>query len=67
MLFNSFAFFIFFPVILTLYYAAKDWNRQKQILAQEAAELALSMTDRFNKIVLARMRDDDPIVDVITS
>lgn len=42
-------------------------NRQKQVLAQEAAELTLSMTDRFNKIVLARMRDDDPIVDVITS
>ena len=34
-------------------------------VAREAAELALHMTDRFDSIVLASMKKDDPIVNVI--
>lgn len=37
----------------------------REALARQAAELALEQTDRYDYIVLARMRDDDPIVDVI--
>lgn len=34
--------------------------------AREAARQALALTDRFDYVVLARMRDEAPIVDVIT-
>jgi probable selenium-dependent hydroxylase accessory protein YqeC len=34
--------------------------------AREAAFEALQLTDRFNKVVLASMKQEDPIVDVIT-
>lgn len=34
-------------------------------LAREAAAQTLEMTDRFDYVVLARMRDEQPIVDVI--
>ena len=40
-------------------------NDTREALARQAAEQALELTDRFDYIVLARMRDDDPIVDVI--
>ena len=40
-------------------------NDTREALARQAAELALEQTDRFEYVVLARMRDTDPIVDVI--
>lgn len=40
-----------------------DDNRAS--LAREAAVQALSLTDRFDYVILARMRDDDPVVDII--
>ncbi len=35
-------------------------------LAREAAKLALQMTNKFDIVVLASMKKDQPIVDVIT-
>lgn len=37
-----------------------------EVLARKAAQDALLKTDRFDKVVLASMRETDPIVDVIT-
>lgn len=37
----------------------------RQRLATEAAEQALALTDRFDRVVLARLRDADPVVAVI--
>lgn len=39
---------------------------EQEVLAKEAAQLVLSMTDRFDKVVLAAMKEENPIVDVIT-
>ena len=36
-----------------------------EMLARKAAEQALEQTDRFDKVVLASMREQDPIIDVI--
>ncbi len=41
-----------------------DYEEQES-LAREAAVMALSMTDRFDQIVLAAMKNDQPIIDVI--
>lgn len=41
-----------------------DYTEQ-EALAREAARQALSMTDRFNKVVLAAMKEEQPIIDVI--
>lgn len=35
-------------------------------LARQAAEQALALTDRFDEVVLARMREDDPIVEIVS-
>lgn len=35
-------------------------------LARQAAEQALALTDRFDQVVLARMRDADPIVEIVS-
>ena len=35
-------------------------------MARQAATQALSMTDRFDKVVLAAMKEQQPIVDVIS-
>lgn len=40
-------------------------DEQLQKVATRAAELALDMTDRFDRVVLAAMKKDDPIVRVI--
>ncbi len=40
-----------------------DDNREAQ--AREAAKQALTLTDRFDYVVLARMYDADPVVDII--
>ena len=42
-----------------------DYSEQ-ETLAREAAIAALSMTDRFDKVVLAAMKEKHPIVDIIT-
>ncbi len=42
-----------------------DYSEQ-ETSAREAAHLALTMTDRFDHIVLAAMKEDEPIVDVIS-
>jgi hypothetical protein len=42
-----------------------DYSEQ-ETSAREAAQLALTMTDRFDCIVLAAMKKDQPIVDVIS-
>lgn len=39
---------------------------RRAALAREAAEQALDLTDRFSYVVVAAMRLDDPIVEVIT-
>ena len=41
-----------------------DYSEQK-VLAIEAARQALSMTDRFDSVILAAMNKNEPIVDVI--
>tara|TARA_R110002072_G_scaffold136850_1_gene279441 strand:- start:4960 stop:5709 length:750 start_codon:yes stop_codon:yes gene_type:complete len=41
-----------------------DYSEQ-EVSAREAAQLALTMTDRFDYIVLAAMNQNDPIIDVI--
>lgn len=43
-----------------------DYTELEQ-LARDAAQQALSLTDRFEKVVLASMRENDPIVDVIAN
>jgi len=35
-------------------------------LARQAAEQALALTDRFDEVVLARMQDADPIVEIVS-
>ena len=40
-------------------------DKELEQYAREAAEAALQMTDRFDSIVLAAMKKDDPIIDVI--
>ncbi len=42
-----------------------DYSEQ-ETSAREVAQLALTMTDRFDYIVLAAMKEDQPIVDVIS-
>lgn len=37
-----------------------------EALARQAATLALSMTDRFDSVVLAVMKEDQPVVDIIS-
>lgn len=39
---------------------------EQETLAKEAAMIALTMTDRFDTVVLAAMKQEQPIVDVIT-
>lgn len=39
---------------------------EQEAMAREAATMALSMTERFDQVVLAAMKNDHPIVDVIT-
>jgi probable selenium-dependent hydroxylase accessory protein YqeC len=41
-----------------------DFSEQ-EVLAREAARQALSMTDRFDSVVLAAMNKNEPVVDVI--
>lgn len=41
-----------------------DYSEQ-EVLAREAAEQALSMTNKFDSVVLAAMKKDEPVVDVI--
>jgi probable selenium-dependent hydroxylase accessory protein YqeC len=41
-------------------------DSQIEKMARDAARKALQLTDRFDSIVLAAMKKDDPIVDVIT-
>lgn len=41
-------------------------NRQLTGLARQAAEQALALTDRFDEVVLARMRDADPVVEIVS-
>ena len=39
---------------------------ERERLAREAADIALSMTDRFDRVVLATMRDlENPVVSVV--
>lgn len=40
-------------------------NEELQKVATRVAELALDMTDRFDRVVLAAMKKDDPVVSVI--
>jgi probable selenium-dependent hydroxylase accessory protein YqeC len=40
-------------------------NREREQLAREAAITALSMSDRFEYMVLAAMKNDNPIIDII--
>lgn len=42
-----------------------DYSEQ-EVLARAAARQALSMTDRFDCVVLAAMNKDEPVVDVVT-
>ena len=42
-------------------------NSEREQLAREAAIEALSLTDRFDYIVLAAMKEDRPVIDIITS
>ena len=39
---------------------------EQEALAKEAAEIALTLTDRFDCVVLAAMKQEHPIVDVIS-
>jgi probable selenium-dependent hydroxylase accessory protein YqeC len=39
---------------------------EQETLAREAAKIALTMTDRFDCVVLAAMKQEHPIVDVIS-
>ena len=40
-------------------------NREQEQLAREAAITALSMSNRFEYIVLAAMKNDNPVIDII--
>lgn len=40
-------------------------NREREQLAREAAIAALSLSDRYEYIVLAAMKNDNPIIDII--
>jgi probable selenium-dependent hydroxylase accessory protein YqeC len=40
-------------------------NRERETLAREAAEQALTLTERFDRIVLTALRSTQPIVDIV--
>jgi hypothetical protein len=40
-------------------------NREHETLAREAAEQALTLTQRFDRIVLTTLRSTQPIVDIV--
>ena len=52
------------PLILDDLLMTFDDERER--LAREAAQLALSMTDRFDRVVLATMHSlEDPVIGVV--
>ena len=41
-------------------------DKEREILAREAARTSLDLTDRFDHVVLGAMRSGNPVIDVIT-